>query len=484
MKRISRRKLLTSGAAAGVLAASGLASAAPARRGGRLRVGLSGANAGDTWDSRRFRSLFMTVAGSGCVFDCLTEVAADGTLRGELAESWEATPDARIWTVSLRKGVAFHNGKPFNADDVIASFALHRDGSRAAPLVQPIKQIVKITDHQVQFVLAEGNADFPYILSGHHLIIYPAGQIEEAMADGIGTGLYRVDRFVPGRSLIARRVENHYKDGQAGWFDRVELHAVPDPVQRYQGLKTGQLDAINAVPYDRFTALERDPSIHTHRVQGNHYFGFSLHGRELQNTAIRKALRHGIDRQAIADTVLHGYGRPAFDLPFGPLNASFAQSTVDLYDPDLAGHYLRKAGYSELALTATFPEDHRDVAKNILRHSSNTQISVAQSGADLCFASGFGRATEDWVLSECAADGWLSDDIRMLQAEARAEFDSTRRTDLYRAIHSQMSEALPALIPVFADELLATRLTVGRPKTTGALLPLDNARLAERWWRA
>ena len=94
MSRFSRRGLLKTGAAAGVLAATGLPLRAQAR-GGRLVAGLSGANSSDSWDGRTHSDLFMIASAMGCVFDCLTENAADGTLKGELAESWEASADAK-----------------------------------------------------------------------------------------------------------------------------------------------------------------------------------------------------------------------------------------------------------------------------------------------------------------------------------------------------------------------------------------------------
>ena len=56
--------------------------------------------------------------------------------------------------------------------------------------------------------------------------MYPAGQIAQAMAEGIGTGLYRVECFKPGQRFIGRRVQNHYRDGQAGWFDEVDFTAL------------------------------------------------------------------------------------------------------------------------------------------------------------------------------------------------------------------------------------------------------------------
>jgi peptide/nickel transport system substrate-binding protein len=123
MSRFTRRGLLKTGAAAGVLAATGAyaGSHAAPKRGGTLRLGIPGANTSDSWDARTHSDIFMQMAGHGTVFECLTMVAANGELVGELAESWEASPDAITWTFNLRQGVTFHNGKPFGADDVIAS---------------------------------------------------------------------------------------------------------------------------------------------------------------------------------------------------------------------------------------------------------------------------------------------------------------------------------------------------------------------------
>ena len=134
MSRISRRSLLTTGAAAGVLAASGLGlAAATPKAGGTLRAVLRGGRSSDTWDARKHDSLFMMAACHGAVFDCLTEIGSDGALRGELAESWTASEDGRVWTFDLRKEVQFHNGKAFAAQDVLETFALHL-GQKTSPV--------------------------------------------------------------------------------------------------------------------------------------------------------------------------------------------------------------------------------------------------------------------------------------------------------------------------------------------------------------
>ncbi|MEM7686802.1 MAG: ABC transporter substrate-binding protein, partial [Pseudomonadota bacterium] len=200
---MNRRSMMKAGAAAGAYAAAGSAALADdhsPKKGGHFRLGMGGANTSDSWDGRTHSDSYMINVGHGCVFDCMTEVAADGSLKGELAESWEASADAKTWTFNLRKGVTFHNGKDFSADDVLETFAIHvEEGSKspAKPIIGAITEMKKLDSHQVQFELAAGNADFPFLLSDYHIVMHPAGMIEESIAKGIGTGGYKVDSFEP-----------------------------------------------------------------------------------------------------------------------------------------------------------------------------------------------------------------------------------------------------------------------------------------------
>ena len=309
MTHLNRRSVLKTGAAIAATALTPLSTGAMASpsRGGDLRIGLAGANTSDSWDGRTHSDRFMVVHGHGCVFDCLAQVTASGELVGELAESWESTPDAKVWTFNLRKGVTFHNGKPFGADDVLASLQMHTaEGAKSAakPIVSPIVEMKKLTDHQVQLTLQSGNADFPYLMSDYHILMYPAGMIEEAIANGIGTGLYRVDNFDPGVRFVGVRVDSHYKDGTAGWFDSIESIAINDASARMNALSTGQVDVVNRVDFKIEPLLRANPNIEIFEVTGNQHFTFPM----LTNVApfddvnVRKAVKHarqppGIGRQ-------------------------------------------------------------------------------------------------------------------------------------------------------------------------------------------
>lgn len=241
---IDRRALFASGAAAALLAATGVSAGPAPGRGGRLRIAMSGASRSDTFDFRRAAlgtqeepGLFMKVAMVGVLFDTLTEIAADGTLRGELATGWRSNADGSRWEFDLRQGVQFHDGQDFTADDVRQSFAPLREN-----LLRDVTQIDATNRHRLVVDLKAGDPHFPMRLSQPQTIILPLGE-GKSFAEGIGTGLYRLHKFQPGRDLLAHRVEQHYKDGRAGWFNTIELVSLPSDEVRAEALRDHYVDA-------------------------------------------------------------------------------------------------------------------------------------------------------------------------------------------------------------------------------------------------
>lgn len=511
MTRLTRRGLLRKGAAAGVLAASGLSLQAETRRGGRLRVGLAGADPTDGWDGRRHNDIFMQAAGQGAVFDTLTEVRADGTLVGELAESWEASTDARSWIFNLRRGVTFHNGKPFGADDVIQSLQLHvapGSDSAARPIVAAMTEIKKLGSHQVQFTLATGNADLPYLLSDYHLLIYPAGQIDLAMAQGIGTGLYRAVRFEPGVRFIGKRVDSHYKDGKAGWFDEVEFIALNDARARMHALETGQVDAINRVDLADTARVSNNPALRLIETTGNRHFTFPMRSGSapFDDVNLRRALKYGIDRQDMVDRVLLGHGHIGNDSPIGPANQYFAADLAQLpYDPDKAAFYLAKAGLTSLNIdltvsTAAF-DSAVDAARlyqgaarsagihiNVVDHPPTAYWAQVWRNTPFCAGAWSGRATEDWMFATAYASGapwnesqWEDKRFQQLLLAARSEIDSGKRNAMYGEMQMMLRDDGGVVIPMFANWVEAVSSRITTPDRIGGLWGMDNARMAERW---
>ncbi|MCH2251197.1 MAG: ABC transporter substrate-binding protein [Cognatishimia sp.] len=514
MTQISRRGLLKTGAAAGVLAASGVPLKAAPKRGGTLRLGLAGANTSDSWDSRTHSDSFMITTAHGAVFDTLTQVAANGELIGELAESWEATPDAKTWTFKLRKGVTFHNGKAFGADDVMASLNMHvAEGAKSAakPIVSAITEMNKISDHELSLTLAAGNADFPFLLSDYHICIFPAGQIEEAIAQGIGTGLYKVESFDPGVRTVLSRVDGHYKDGKEGWFDSVEIIAINDASARMNALMTGQVDAVNRVDFKTEALLKANPMINIFEVTGNQHFTFPmLTGLSpFDNVKVRKALKHAINRQEMVDKILLGHGAVANDIPIGPANQYYAADLpLNDYDPDLAKSLLKEAGLDGLSVDLSASDAAFSGAVDAAQlyqasaKAAGIDINVVQEPADgywsnvwlkkpWCACYWSGRATEDWMFSTAYESGvpwndtsWENARFQELLLTARAELDPAKRREQYHEMQAIMSAEGGTVIPMYANYVDAHSTKLTNSGTIGNVFQMDSSRLIERWWFA
>ena len=510
----SRRGLLKTSAAAGVIAATGLPVKAAAKRGGILRMGLNGANISDSWDGRTHSDQFMVNMGHGTVCDGLTEVTAAGELVGELAESWEASSDAKTWTFNLRKGVTFHNGKSFGADDVIESLGMHTaEGAKSAakPIISAISDMKKMGAHQVQFTLRVGNADFPFLLSDYHILMYPAGMIDDAIAKGIGTGLYKVVSFDPGLRCVLARVDSHYKDGRAGWFDGIECIAINDSFVRMNALMAGQVDAVNRVDLKAEPLLRANPNIEIFEVTGNQHFTFPMLTNQapFNDINVRKALKYGINRQEMVDKILQGHGKVGNDHPIGPANQYFASELPQLeLDVDKAKFYMKAAGLTELnvdlsasdaAFTGAVDASHLYQAS---AKDAGININVVQEPVDgywsnvwlekgwsACYWSG--RATEDWMFSTVYESGvpwnnnhWESARFQELLLSARAELDSDKRRDQYTEMQMLCSEVGGVIVPMYANTVDANSTKLAHGPDLGNLWQMDSSRISERWWFA
>ncbi|MFC4669069.1 peptide ABC transporter substrate-binding protein [Seohaeicola nanhaiensis] len=210
MTRLDRRALFTSGAAAALLAASGLSADARPRAGGTLKLAVP-------------RDGSLARVAEGAAFDQLTEIAPDGTLRGELALSWRGSEDARRFSFRLRRDARFHDGTVFAA----------RHATEMLGAVPGVRAVHLESAFDLTVELSAANFQLPLDLAD------PAHAIRR---DGMGTGAYRIARMDEARHLLALRVEDHYKAGAAGWADRIEVIVIPDARVRAEALRGGYVD--------------------------------------------------------------------------------------------------------------------------------------------------------------------------------------------------------------------------------------------------
>jgi peptide/nickel transport system substrate-binding protein len=283
---------------------------------------------------------------------------AVGTVRPALATAWRTVDDTTI-EFTLRQGVTFHNGQPFDADDVVYSVDyVKRAGARissqgdygfiaGAERVGPYKVKLKLSAPTPSAIdrLTQSLYILPRIA---HAAMSPA----QFGARPIGTGPYAVASFEAGRKLELTRYAGYYK---ADWgtprLDRITVLSLPDPQTLVAELTSGRVDFVWGVPKDSLAQLQGNPKVATATGESNAVYFLTLDaaGRSgpnpMQDSNVRLAISHAIDRAAISQ-VLRGGGSVPINSPCHPRQFGCAQD-VQAYDHDLkkARAFMKASAY-------------------------------------------------------------------------------------------------------------------------------------------
>ena len=188
-------------------------TAAPARlAAGTLRVGLSGQH--NTLDPPRLTEL-PDIAVVQQTYDLLVMRNPDLSLQPMLAQRWEVSDDARVWTFYLRRGVQFHHGKGFTAEDVVYTFRrLFEVGSPLASVMTQPTDIVAVDEHTVRFEFDAPNAVLLESLVKYQAHITPSDVSPEKLAvQPFGTGPFILDEYVAGQRATFRRNPDYWWAG-------------------------------------------------------------------------------------------------------------------------------------------------------------------------------------------------------------------------------------------------------------------------------
>jgi peptide/nickel transport system substrate-binding protein len=446
--------------------------------------------------------------------NCLTEIAADGSLIGELAESWEPSADATQWAFKLRKGVEFHNGKTMDSRDVVESMNHHRgedSKSAAKGIVEPIEDVKADGPDTVIFTLKGGSADFPYLISDYHLLVCPAkdeGGI--AWEEGVGTGGYMLDSYEPGVRTLTKRNPNYWKEGRAH-FDEVETLFIADVAARTSALQTGEIHVMNNVDLRTIHLLKRSKDVRIVPTTGNRHVTLPMltDVAPYDNNDLRLALKYAIDREEWLQKIFKGYGELGNDHPIGPANQYQATDIPQrTYDPDKAKFHLKKAGHESITLKLHLADTafggavdagqlYRETAAksgitiDIAREPNDGYWSNVWLVQPWCASYWGGRPTEDWMFSQIYAAGadwnetkWSHDRFMELLVAGRAELDDAKRREIYTEMHMIVRDEGGAVIPVFMSYIDGLSAKLQTPEVVGANWELDGEKNCERWWFA
>ena len=515
--QIDRRQFITGLLAAGVVLPSAMTMAgevlaATPKRGGSYTQGVGHGSTTDSLDPGTYENGFMLNLGLA-TGGYLTEVKADGSLAGDMAESYD-TDDGQVWTFKLRPGMEFHNGKSVTAQDVIASIDHHRvEGTKSAAkgILEPITAIRADGDNVV-FELREANADFPFLLSDYHLIIKPATDGKIDPTDGISAGAYTIERFEPGVRLEGKRFANDYRGDTRGWFDEVTQLSIVDATARQNALMSGDVMAIDRVDPKIVALLARNPAIEILEETGTlHYtFPMRLDSPPFDNFDLRMALKLAVKRQELVDKILAGHGALGNDHPISTANQFHADLPQREFDADRARDHYKKSGHSGPLVLRTSEAAFAgatDAAQLIAASAKEAGIDVQVkrepkdgywsniwNKEPWCACYWGGRPTEDWMF----ASGYLKDvewndtafrgtpeseRFNKLAVEARGELDQKKRAELYHECQKLISDFGGTICPMFANHIMGVSKKVGHGEVA-ANWELDGGKSMERWWMA
>lgn len=489
---MDRRAFMGRAAALGVSAsmASGIIAHAGSHaspvKGGTLKSGLQGGSGTDSLDPATWATTVMTNFGS-CWSDTLVEVTPAGEIEFRLAESVEASADAKSWSFRIREGVEFHNGKTMTPADVVATIERHSSEDSKSGALGIVKGIesMAIDGQNVVITLATPNADLPFLMADYHLAIQPNGGMDGVDA-GIGTGPYTVVENQPGVRHVGERFANYW-DSSRGHADTVEVVVLNDATARLAALQSGQVHMIDRIEPKVVELVKRVPGVTIQSVAGRGHYVFIMHTNTapFDNNDLRLALKYAIDREEMVEKILQGYGSVGNDIP---INASYPLFSDDIeqrvYDPDKAAFHYKKSGHEGSVLLRT-----SDVAfPGAVDASQLFEQSAAKAGITLEIKRepGDGYWSEVWNKQPFSASYWggrpvqdqmystaylssadwndtrfFNDDFDKIILAARAELDSAKRKAMYREAAILVRDTGGLILPMFNNFIDATGDKVG-----------------------
>jgi peptide/nickel transport system substrate-binding protein len=361
---LTREELLRRGAALGIgLGALGALPAADAfgaiaeptlKRGGTFRVGVQGGSDKEVIDAQN-SVLDPDAARLGALFETLVYYDSNYKLRPGLATSF-TSKDAKTWTIRLRKGVEFHNGKTLTATDVVWSIQRMLDKSLSLYATAQLtglrpQNVRKVDKWTVRLTLDTPNSVLPDAFGQYFMGMVPVGYKNTKQGGKqIGTGPYTFLSFTPGNRSSFKRNPNYWRTGQP-YFDQVVIIDINDDVARVNALLGGQVDAITAMPFAQIAPV-KSRGFHVLNSQGGGWVPITMAVDQapFNDVRVRKAFRLMVNRPQMVQLAFSGYGHVGNDV-YSPLDPCYDTALPQRHqDLEQAKSLLKAAGQSNLSV--------------------------------------------------------------------------------------------------------------------------------------
>jgi peptide/nickel transport system substrate-binding protein len=289
-------------------------------------------------------------------YESLLALDQAGNPQPHLAERWEVSPDGRVYTFHLRRGVKFHDGQELVAEDLKWGFDYVMNPGNGAfghPNLENVQQVEAIGSHTLRVTLKAGSPAFLSVLTDIQTILavpresVPEGVVKPTSAPP-GTGPFKLVQWEPRQRVVFERFDDYW--GQKAYLDRVILRPIADATVRFTALRAGDVDVAERTPNQwvreildgKLTGL----GIVEASSSGLRSVKFNVTDPPFDNLKLRQAVAHAIDKQEYLQAVYFGLGRPIDQLYPEGHAWHVAGLPWPKYDLDRARQLLQEAGYS------------------------------------------------------------------------------------------------------------------------------------------
>lgn len=416
-----------------------------------------------------------------------------GNMQSALATSWSTSDDKLTWTFKLRQGVRFHDGTPFDAAAVKATFERIRDPATASPrrsALAAITAINVIDDHTIALVTKEPFAPLLAQISAYNLAIISPTQVQKMGSryreQPSGTGPFKLKSWQPGERIALARNDDYW--GEKAKLDVLETRVVPEDSARVLLLLSGEADVIASVPTVMLKRLEASSAVKVIRKTGYRtiYVGLNNSLPPFNDRRVREAVAHAIDVNALQRGVLSGVGKLGGGFE-SPVIGGAKEIAPRTYDPAKARKLLAEAGHPNGFETAFYVPTGRYLMDRQLGEAIQAQlaevgikakieapewgafVSITDQKKAPMFIMGKGSPTGDldFTLTLTAmtngrmnAFALANPEIDKLILEQRGAVEPAKRRELLARAQDLIFQDVPAVVLFYEDQLFATRANV------------------------
>ena len=414
------------------------------------------------------------------LYDSLVFIDENGEVVPALATDWTVSEDGTEYVFELREGVTFHNGEPFTAESVVATWETGSDPSNDyASSYTAAESVEIIDDHTVRIVTPEPNAVFLTVMANDWAMVPPEYirevGIEAFAQEPVGTGPFQFVSRTAGDRIVMERFPDYW-DGDLPYVEELVFRVIPDASTRLAAIQTGEIDIANRLTADQVATLEgvEDVDVVSYLNDRVYYVGFKNigagEGTPIEDARVRRALNYGVDRFGIIQAIFSGEANPAPGFVVAG-NLGYDEELMQPfpYDPERARELLAEAGYPDgFEISMGCPADGYININEVCQAISQ---SLSQIGVDVqvdfqttnsywseanyavtgpmfvdSWSSEFGEALprlEGTLLPDEYYSTWEDDQMADLVESIRQEVDRDARAALYAQMHELMRENPP-----------------------------------------